>query len=124
MPQNIAENPSYDSSILVPASVVHSITPLIAKRPSAGASTATTVTNALTQRLAALQEENDELYTLLKRGTVGRLQEEVTELRTLSRKLEKALKGMRYVPHALSLPCRPRTSASSSPPWSFFYLTA
>ncbi|KAG8932598.1 hypothetical protein FRC01_013093 [Tulasnella sp. 417] len=50
-----------------------------------------TVTAALTARLAALHQENEELYELLKRGSVGRLHEEVRELRVTARKLEGAL---------------------------------
>lgn len=57
-----------------------------------------TVTAALTARLAALHQENEEMYELLKRGAVGRLHEEVRELRVTARKLEGALQGMRSPP--------------------------
>lgn len=53
------------------------------------------MTAALTARLTALQQENDELYDLLKRGTISALHEEVRELRGVTRRLEGALKGMR-----------------------------
>jgi hypothetical protein len=43
-----------------------------------------------------LQEENDELYELLKSGEIGGLKEEVRGLRRVVDKLEKALKGMGF----------------------------
>jgi hypothetical protein len=55
----------------------------------------TTVTTALTQRTRLLQEENDELYELLKFGETGKLKEEVRGLRRVVERLEGALKGMR-----------------------------
>jgi hypothetical protein len=48
-----------------------------------------------------LQEENDELYELLKSGEVGGLKEEVSGLRRVVDRLEKALKGMGL--HLLSI---------------------
>jgi hypothetical protein len=52
-----------------------------------------TVTAALTQRVRLLQEENDELYDLLKHGETGRLKEEVRGLRRAVDRLERALEG-------------------------------
>jgi hypothetical protein len=53
-----------------------------------------TATAALLQRTKVLQEENDELYELLKQGEVGKLKEEVRGLRRVVRRLEGALRGM------------------------------
>ena len=52
-----------------------------------------TVTAALTQRSRLLQEENDELYDLLKQGETGKLKEEVCGLRRVVDRLETALRG-------------------------------
>ena len=51
------------------------------------------MTTALTQRVKVLQEENDELYELLKTGETGRLKDDVRALKRLVQKLEAALKG-------------------------------
>lgn len=40
-----------------------------------------------------LQEENDELYSVLRKAETGRLDEEVKGLRKLVCKLENSLKG-------------------------------
>jgi hypothetical protein len=48
---------------------------------------------ALKQRASMLQEENDELYTVLRRAETGRLDEEAKGLRRLIGKLERSLKG-------------------------------
>ena len=40
-----------------------------------------------------LQEENDELYDLLKQGETGKLKEEVRGLRRVVDRLESALRG-------------------------------
>jgi hypothetical protein len=52
-----------------------------------------TVTAVLVQRTKILQEENDELYELLKSGEMGKLKEEVRGLRRVVDRLERALKG-------------------------------
>ena len=62
------------------------------------------MTTALTQRTRLLQDENDELYELLKFGETGKLKEEVRGLRRVVDRLEGALKGM-HIPlsnHAIS----------------------
>ena len=48
---------------------------------------------ALTQRARLLQEENDELYELLKHGEIGLMKEEVHGLRRAVLRLESALRG-------------------------------
>ena len=61
------------------------------------------VTTALIQRGKILQEENDELYELLKTGETGRLKEDVRGLRRVVQKLQGALRGA-------SAACIPSTS--------------
>lgn len=51
---------------------------------------------ALTLRAKLLQEENDELYELLKFGETGKLKEEVKGLRRVVQRLEGALRGTRH----------------------------
>lgn len=48
------------------------------------------------QRAQLLQEENDELYGLLRQGEVGKVKEEVSALRRLVQRLEGALKREYY----------------------------
>ena len=67
--------------------------PLVNSRASTATSASDTVAAALTQRVKILQEENDELYELLKFGETGRLKEDVRSLRRASQKLETALRG-------------------------------
>jgi WTAP/Mum2p family len=51
------------------------------------------VMNALLQRAKLLQEENDELYSVLRRNETGKLDEEVKALRRIVGKLERSLRG-------------------------------
>jgi hypothetical protein len=51
---------------------------------------------ALTQRARLLQEENDELYELLKHGEIGLMKEEVHGLRRAVLRLESALRGKSF----------------------------
>ena len=51
------------------------------------------VMNALVQRAKLLQEENDELYAVLRRNETGKLDEEVKALRRIVGKLESSLRG-------------------------------
>jgi len=51
------------------------------------------VMNALVQRAKLLQEENDELYAVLRRNKTGKLDEEVKALRQIVGKLEGSLRG-------------------------------
>ncbi|KIK68022.1 hypothetical protein GYMLUDRAFT_54725 [Collybiopsis luxurians FD-317 M1] len=59
-------------------------------------------TAALTQRVRVLQDENDELYDILKKGETGRLKEEVQSLKRIVHKLEGALKESHEVIISLS----------------------
>lgn len=56
-------------------------------------SVSATVTGGLNQRMRQLQEENNELYNLLKSTETGKLKDEVRSLRRAVAKLEGALKG-------------------------------
>ena len=51
------------------------------------------VMSALVQRAKLLQEENDELYAVLRRNETGKLDEEVKALRRMVGKLERSLRG-------------------------------
>lgn len=66
------------------------VDPLMADLSS---SSSNSVMVALTQRAKLLQEENDELYELLKRSETGRLKEEVRGLRRALKRMENALNG-------------------------------
>lgn len=82
--------------MIIPPAATNILVALANRRPGGpGNSDGRSVTAALNARLASLQAENDELYELLKRGTVTRLQEEAKELRVVTGRLESALKGMR-----------------------------
>lgn len=86
---------------LPPALISYLLPHLTGANKAAGTSPATstpgtsssTVTAALVQRTKLLQEENDELYELLKSGETGKLREEVRGLRKVVDRLERALKG-------------------------------
>ena len=51
------------------------------------------MTAALVQRTHVLQEENKELYELLRLSETGKLKEEVHSLKRTMSRLERALKG-------------------------------
>lgn len=57
--------------------------------------TSSSVSAALTQRVKALQDENEQLYKVLRQSEVGRVYEEVEMLRRSVARLECALKGGR-----------------------------
>ncbi|CCL99453.1 uncharacterized protein FIBRA_01471 [Fibroporia radiculosa] len=85
--------PSTADPITLPPALVSILLPHINGRSTAATSTSNTV-SALTQRAKVLQEENDELYELLKIGETGRLKDDVRALRRVVVKLEGALKGV------------------------------
>ena len=68
--------------------------PHLTQRGTTASSGSGSVTTALIQRAKILQEENDELYELLKTGETGRLKEDVRALRRVVQKLEGALRGV------------------------------
>ncbi len=67
--------------------------PHLNQHTSSATSGSSTVTTALVQRTKILQEENDELYEILRTGETGRLKEDVRALRRVVQKLEGALRG-------------------------------
>jgi hypothetical protein len=84
--------PSSTDSITLPPALLSLLIPHFnsAATKNAGSNT---VTTALTQRAHLLQEENDELYELLKHSETGKLKDEVRGLRRAVAKLENALTG-------------------------------
>lgn len=85
--------PSSTDSISLPPALLSLLIPHLnnAASQSTGSNT---VTTALTQRAHLLQEENDELYELLKQSETGKLKDEVRGLRRAVAKLENALTGV------------------------------
>ena len=88
---SIQPPPSVTDPVSLPPALVSVLLPHIHDHAS---SPSTSVTAALTQRCKTLQEENDELYELLKAGETGKLKEDVRALRRVVQKLEGALKGV------------------------------
>ncbi|KAJ7590755.1 hypothetical protein C8J56DRAFT_1013636 [Mycena floridula] len=87
--------PSTADPVTLPPALVSLLLPHLnaAFSPELGAvAGSSSVTAALTQRVQLLQEENDELYDILKRGETGKLKEEVRGLRRVVKRLEGALK--------------------------------
>ena len=83
--------------VSLPPALVSVLLPHINKAASStgtgAAYSSSTVNTALTQRVRILQEENDELYEMLKSGETGKLKEEVRGLRRVVERLEGALRG-------------------------------
>jgi hypothetical protein len=87
--------PSTTDPVTLPPTLISVLLPHIhiaSAGPDVTASS-NTVTAALTQRSRLLQEENDELYDILKQGETGKLKEEVRGLRRIVDRLEAALRG-------------------------------
>ncbi|KAH7929421.1 hypothetical protein BV22DRAFT_1109853 [Leucogyrophana mollusca] len=98
-------DPATTDPVTLPSALVSVLLPHINKAASSGAgtaSTSSTVNTALTQRVRLLQEENDELYGLLKHGETGKLKEEVRGLRRVVERLEGALRESHQVIASLS----------------------
>lgn len=86
--------PSTTDPITLPPAYVSILLPQLdaASRPNSTAP-GSTVTAALTQKVKALQEENDELYQILQYSETSKLKEEVHILRSSVTRLENALRG-------------------------------
>lgn len=105
--------PSTNEPFNLPPALVHALLPHINARNDTIAAPiselgaehvhSSSATAALLQRAQLLQDENDELYELLKHGEVGRVQEEAAALRRLVQRLEAALKGL-YITAQIDLP--------------------
>lgn len=87
--------PSVTDPISLPPPLVSLLLPHINDRSAIAtpSSSSSTVTTALTQRVKVLQDENDELYEILKSGETGRLKEDVRSLKRVVQRLEGALRG-------------------------------
>ncbi|KZT74305.1 hypothetical protein DAEQUDRAFT_720468 [Daedalea quercina L-15889] len=94
--------PSVTDPVSLPPALVSVLLPHIRDHALSASSASNTVTAALTQRCKTLQEENDELYDLLKAGETGKLKEDVRALRRVVQKLEGALKESHQVITSLS----------------------
>ncbi|KAI0322528.1 hypothetical protein OF83DRAFT_1093746 [Amylostereum chailletii] len=96
--------PSTTDPISLPAPLVSLLLPNInvSANDRVTGSSSSTVATALTQRVKLLQEENDELYELLKSTETGRLKEEVRGLRRAMGKMETALRESHQVIRSLS----------------------
>ncbi|KAG5648949.1 hypothetical protein DXG03_000298 [Asterophora parasitica] len=70
--------PSTSDPVTLPPALVSVILPHLRTTPAApGATGSNTVNAALAQRARLLQEENDEMYDLLKQSETGKLKEEI-----------------------------------------------
>ena len=87
--------PSTSEPVTLPAPLLSLLLPYMADPLAAepSGSSFNSVMVALTQRAKLLQEENDELYGLLRRSETGGLKEEVRGLRRAMRRMEGALTG-------------------------------
>ncbi|KAJ7044479.1 hypothetical protein C8F04DRAFT_587811 [Mycena alexandri] len=92
--------PSITDPISLPPALTALLLPHLNSNPKSTASTSSTA--ALTQRTRLLQEENDELYQLLRQSETGKLKEEVRGLRRLVERLEGALRESHQVVVSLS----------------------
>ena len=89
-------NPSLTEPLSLPPALISLLMTHIdaAAAESNVRSSSSTVNTALAQRAKLLQEENDELYELLKSSETGKLKEEVRGLRRAVNRLETALRGV------------------------------
>ncbi|KAI6130416.1 hypothetical protein EDD16DRAFT_1470330 [Pisolithus croceorrhizus] len=98
--------PSATDPVPLPPSIVSTLLPHLAKAAGSGGTggspQSSTVNTALTHRIRVLQEENDELYEILRCGETGKLKEEVKGLRHVVGRLESALRESHQVITTLS----------------------
>ncbi|KAJ6515753.1 hypothetical protein C8R45DRAFT_957499 [Mycena sanguinolenta] len=96
--------PSTRDPVSLPPALTALLLPHLNPTPNASSAStsSSSTTAALTQRLRVLQEENDELYELLKQGETGKLKEEVGGLRRLVDRLNGALRESHQVVLSLS----------------------
>lgn len=87
-------------STTTPMSLPPAVSSILLSQLSTGSasSSSSTVAAALTQRARLLQEENDELYELLRFSETGKLKEEVRGLWRLVHRLQSALRRMCFSP--------------------------
>ncbi|KAF8165229.1 hypothetical protein B0H34DRAFT_688378 [Crassisporium funariophilum] len=101
--------PSTTESVSLPPALLSVLLPHFNGAATGSVSGSNTVTAAITQRARVLQEENDELYNMLKQSETGKLKDEVRGLRRVVTKLEGALKeshsmikSLSYVQHYMT----------------------
>ncbi|EGO02198.1 hypothetical protein SERLA73DRAFT_178021 [Serpula lacrymans var. lacrymans S7.3] len=102
---SVQPDPPTANPVTLPPALVSVLLPHINRAASSSGnapSSSGTVNTALTQRVRLLQEENDELYELLKHGETGKLKEEVRGLRRVVDRLEGALRESHQVIVSLS----------------------
>lgn len=92
---NAQSAPSRSEPVTLPSTLLALLQPLIAGQSASGsaASNSNTITTGLLQRTRVLQEENDELYELLRTSETGKLKEEVRTLKRVTSRLQQALTG-------------------------------
>nr|GAT59983.1 predicted protein [Mycena chlorophos] len=126
--RSIAAQPTPTDPVSLPTPLTALLIPHLASA-SASSAPSSSGTSALTQRTRLLQEENDELYDLLRNSETGKLKEEVRGLRRVVDRLEGALRESHQVVQSLSTeldktheallatrPRSPRASTSNSAP--------
>lgn len=96
------EGPSGSDSVTLPPPILSVLRPHIRAAAKESSPASSTVVNALIQRSRLLQEENDELYDILKVKETGKLKEEVRGLRRVVERLESGLRESHNVIAALS----------------------
>lgn len=106
--------PSKTEPVTLPPAVMSILLPHIdAANKDAATSVSATVAGGLNQRMRQLQQENDELYNVLKASETGKLKDEVRSLRRAVAKLEGALKGI-FAPQIRAFPILNRSYVSFS----------
>ncbi|KAF9509480.1 hypothetical protein BS47DRAFT_1487927 [Hydnum rufescens UP504] len=93
---------SPDDPINVPPSLVSLLAPLAVRKPPQSNLASASLTAALKARVTLLQQENDELYSLLSTSTAGKLHEENKVLHKTISKLETALRESHTIISSLS----------------------
>ncbi|KAJ7638972.1 hypothetical protein FB45DRAFT_417607 [Roridomyces roridus] len=88
-------SPAATDAVTIPPALTSLLLPHLSAPSKPSSSTSTTA--ALTQRTRLLQEENDELYELLRQSETGKLKEEVRGLRRLVERLDNALRESHQV---------------------------
>lgn len=89
------ERADRDEPVTLPRPVVSLLVKHLASSNDQASASTSSVATALTQRVQLLQEENDELYLLLRRSETGKLKEQVSSLTQTVASLEAALQGTR-----------------------------
>jgi len=86
-------SPSRSESVSLPPPLLSLLQPYITgqQSPDAQRTSSSTMTAGLIQRTRVLQDENDELYEILRSSETGKLKEEVRCLKKVATRMERAL---------------------------------